>query len=342
MDEGTIVVPWDQEVENMRAIVTERPGGPEVLRMGEIPDPAPGPDELLVRVRATALNRLDLMQREGTYPMPPGAPETLGVEMAGEVVGWGADVRGWAEGARICALLLGGGYAEYAAVPNGMAIPLPANLSFEQGAALPEVFLTAYLNLFQLGDLRAGGYALIHAGASGVGTAAIQLAREAGASPIVTAGTAEKLAACRELGAVAGFNYHEGPFAEAVLTATGGRGVDVVLDMVGAPYWNQNIACLTLGGRLILLAAQGGAKVEINLGALQGKRARVIGSMLRPLPLADKIALTTAFSAFALPRLTDGRLVPVIDRVYPLAEAAEAHRRMASNANIGKIVLAVP
>jgi putative PIG3 family NAD(P)H quinone oxidoreductase len=325
----------------MRAIVVERPGGPERLRMGEIPDPVPGPDELLVRVRAAALNRLDLMQREGNYPVPPGAPETLGVEMAGEVVGWGEGVRGWTQGTRVCALLLGGGYAEYTTVPSGMAIPLPDQLTFEQGAAIPEVFLTAYLNLFQLGELREGGYALIHAGASGVGTAAIQLVREAGAHAIVTAGTPEKLARCRELGAVAAINYHNGSFTEAVMAATDGRGVDVILDMVGAPYWGQNVACLAQRGRLILIAGMGGRKVEVDLGALQGKLARVIGSMLRPLPLAEKIALTAAFSAFALPRFADGRLVAVIDSVYPLAEAAEAHRRMESNANIGKIVLKV-
>jgi putative PIG3 family NAD(P)H quinone oxidoreductase len=325
----------------MRAIVVDRPGGPEMLRMGEIPDVAPGPDELLVRVRATALNRLDLMQREGNYPVPSGAPETLGVEMAGEVVDWGQDVQGWTRGARVCALLLGGGYAEYTTVPSGMVIPLPDRLTFEQGAAIPEVFLTAYLNLFQLGELREGGYALIHAGASGVGTAAIQLVREAGAHPIVTAGTPEKLARCRELGAVAAIDYHDGPFTETVLAATGGRGVDVILDMVGAPYWGQNVACLARRGRLIIVSSQGGRKVEVDLGALQGKLARVIGSMLRPLPLVEKIALTTAFSAFALPRFADGRLVAVIDSVYPLAEAAEAHRRMESNANIGKIVLRV-
>jgi tumor protein p53-inducible protein 3 len=325
----------------MRAIVVERPGGPEMLRIGEIPAPTPGPDELLVRIHATALNRLDLMQREGNYPVPPGAPETLGVEMAGEVVGWGEEVHGWTQGTRVCALLLGGGYAEYTTVPSGMAIPLPDHLTFEQGAAIPEVFLTAYLNLFQLGELREGGYALIHAGASGVGTAAIQLVREAGAHPIVTAGTAEKLARCRELGAVAAINYHDGPFTEAVLAATGGRGVDVILDMVGAPYWGQNVACLARRGRLIIVSSQGGRKMEVDLGALQGKLARVIGSMLRPLPLVEKIALTAAFSDFALPRFADGRLVAVIDSVYPLAEAAEAHRRMESNVNIGKIVLRV-
>lgn len=325
----------------MRAIVIRQPGGPDAMTIGEIADPVPGAGELLVRVRATALNRLDLLQREGRYPVPPGAPETLGVEMAGEVVGWGDGVSGWSNGDRVCALILGGGYAELVAVPAAMAIPLPPNLSFEQAAGIPEAYLTSYLNLFTLGGLQAGGYALFHGGASGVGTAAIQLIREAGAQAIVTVGTAEKAARCRELGAIAAFNYREGPFEPGVMAATGGRGVDVIIDPVGAPYWEQNLNCLVLGGRLILLAMQGGATVEVNLGAIQRKRARVIGSVLRPLPLQEKIALTERFKEFALDRFADGRLVTVVDSVYALEEAPAAHRRMESNANIGKIILRV-
>lgn len=326
----------------MRAIVIEQPGGPEVLRMGEVTDPVPGPGELLVRVHATALNRLDLLQREGRYPVPPGAPETLGVEMAGEVVGWGDGVAGWSRGDRVCALLLGGGYAELTTVPAGMSMPIPANLSYEQAAAIPEVFLTAYLNLIMLGGLGAGEYALIHAGASGVGTAAIQVAREVGAHPIVTVGSEEKARRCSDLGAVAALNYHDGPFEPGVLEATGGRGVAVVLDMVGAPYWEQNLNCLATAGRLVLVGMLGGGMLEVNLGAIQRKRLRVIGSMLRPLPPAEKIALTEQFKAFALERLAEGRLAPVIDRVYDLTEAPDAHRHMQANANIGKIVLRVP
>jgi putative PIG3 family NAD(P)H quinone oxidoreductase len=326
----------------MRAVIVEHPGGPDVLKIGEIPDPLPGRGELLVRVRATALNRLDLLQREGRYPLPPGAPETLGVEMAGEVVGWGEDVTGWTRGDRVCALLLGGGYAELVTVPAAMAIRIPANLSFEQAAAIPEAFLTAYLNLFMLGGLEAGGYALIHAGASGVGTAAIQLVRAAGARAIVTVGSPEKAARCRDLGASAAINYREGPFEPHVMAATAGRGVDVIIDVVGAPYWEQNLACLAQTGRLILLAMLGGGRLEINLGAIQRKRLRIIGSLLRPLPLEEKVALTAQFTAFALPLLADGRLAPVIDSVYTLDEVAAAHRRMEANANIGKIVLRVP
>jgi putative PIG3 family NAD(P)H quinone oxidoreductase len=325
----------------MRAIVVEHPGGPDVLQMGELPDPVPAPGELLVRVYATALNRLDLLQREGRYPVPPGAPETLGVEMAGEVVGWGEGVTGWSRGDRVCALLLGGGYAELVAFPAAMAMPIPANLSYEQAAGIPEVFLTAYLNLFTIGALPPSGYALIHAGASGVGTAAIQLVREGGAHAIVTVGSDVKAARCRALGAVAAINYREGPFEPVVQEVTGRRGVDVILDMVGAPYWEQNLACLAPAGRLILVSAQGGGRLEINLGAIQAKRLRVIGTMLRPLPLTEKVALTEQFMGFALDRFADGRLIPVIDRVFPLEEAPAAHRYMESNANIGKIVLRV-
>lgn len=325
----------------MRAIVIEQPGGPDAMTIGEVPDPVPGPGELLVRVRATALNRLDLLQRQGNYPVPPGAPETLGVEMAGEVQGWGNGVTGWTKGDRVCALILGGGYAELVAVPAAMTIPIPSNLSFEEAAGIPEAYLTAYLNLFMLGGLQAGGYALFHAGASGVGTAAIQLIREAGAHAIVTVGTAEKAECCRALGAIAAINYREGPFEPGVMAATNGRGVDVIVDSIGAPYWQQNLNCLVPAGRLILLAMQGGATLEVNLGMIQRKRAHVIGTVLRPLPLAEKVAITERFKEFALPRLADGRLVTVVDSVYPLEEAPAAHRHMEANANIGKIILRV-
>lgn len=268
----------------MRAIVVDQPGRPEDMTIGQIPDPVPGPGELLVRVRATALNRLDLLQRQGRYPVPPGAPETLGVEMAGDVVGWGEGVAGWSAGDRVCALVLGGGYAELIAIPAAMAIPLPSGLTYEEAAGIPEAFLTAYLNLFILGGLQEGGYALFHAGASGVGTAAIQLIREASAHAIVTVGSAEKAARCRDLGAIAAINYREGPWEPGVMAATEGRGVDVIVDTIGAPYWEQNLNCLVTAGRLIILAMQGGGTLEVNLGAIQRKRIRVIGSVLRPCP----------------------------------------------------------
>ena len=326
----------------MQAIVIEHPGGPEAMQLGGVPDPIPGPGELLVRVRATALNRLDLAQRQGRYPVPPGAPQTLGVEMAGEVLGWGTGVQGWSTGERAFALLLGGGYAEQVAVPAAMAMRIPPTLSLEQAAAIPEAFLTAYLNLFTIGELRAGDWALIHGGASGVGTAASQLVREWGGRSIVTVGSAAKAERCLQLGATLAINYNDGPFESQVAAATAGSGASVILDIVGAPYFEQNLRALATGGRLIILSSMGGATVEINLGALQGKRARLIGSTLRPLPLDQKVALTREFSAFALRRLQDGRLQPVIDRVYDLADAPQAHRYMESNANVGKIVLRVP
>ena len=325
----------------MRAIVVERPGGPEVLTFGIVPDPSPGPNDVVVRVHATALNRLDLLQREGRYPVPPGAPDILGVEMAGEVARLGDLVRDLAVGDRVCALLPGGGYAEYVSIPAAMAIPIPDRLSFEEAAGIPEVFLTSYLNLFDLGGLQSGGCVLLHAGASGVGTAAIQLAREAGAEVLVTAGTAAKLAACRRLGATFTWNYHDGPFEPAVIEHVGARGVDVILDMVGAPYWSQNLACLAVEGRLILVSMLGGSTLQLDLAALQRKRIRVIGTTLRPLPLERKIALTLDFARFALPRFAAGSLSPVIDRVFDWANAGEAHRYMALNQNIGKIVLRV-
>ena len=325
----------------MQAIVIEQPGGADAMQLGAVPDPTPGPGELLVRIRATALNRLDLAQRQGRYPVPPGAPRGLGVEMAGEVLGWGEGVEGWSHGERVFALLLGGGYAEQVAVPAHMAMRIPENLSFEQAAAIPEVFLTAYLNLFTIGELHAGEWALIHGGASGVGTAAIQLVREWGGRSVVTVGSAAKAERCLQLGAGLAINYSDGPF-ESQVAATTGSGAAVILDIVGAPYFEQNLRSLATGGRLIILSSMGGATVEINLGALQGKRARLIGSTLRPLPLDEKVALTREFAAFALPRLQDGRLRPVIDRVYDLAAAPEAHRYMQTNANVGKIVLRVP
>ncbi len=318
------------------------PGGVDVLRIGQHADPVPGDDALLVRVRAAALNRADLLQRRGRHPPPEGASEILGLEMAGEVAAAGPACAGWTRGDRICALLPGGGYAELAAVPAGMAMRIPDNLSFEEAAAVPEVFLTAYLNLFDLGGLGPGGTVLIHAGASGVGTAAIQLAREAGAVSLVTVGSPEKLARCLALGARAGWNYREGPFAPWVAAQTGGKGVDLILDVVGAPFLEQNVRSLAADGAMIVVGTLGGARAEkLDLGVVQSRRLRIVGSALRSLPVERKIALTKRFAAFGLPRLADGRLRPVIDSVFDWNDVAEAHARMESNANIGKIVLRV-
>ncbi|NWG20892.1 MAG: NAD(P)H-quinone oxidoreductase [Chloroflexi bacterium] len=322
----------------MRAILFDAPGGPEVLYYGNAPDPVAGPDELLVRVRATAANRADLLQRRGAYAPPSGASPILGLELAGEVV---APAGPWRAGDRVMAVVTGGGYAELAAVPVGMAMPIPENLSFEQAAAIPEAFLTAYLNLFTLGRLQTGETVLIHAGASGVGSAAIQLAHAAGARVFATAGSAEKLALCRELGADAAINYREESFAERVLEITGGQGANLVLDFVGAPYWQQNMAALALDGRLQLIGFLGGSAGQLDLGPIMAKRLTVTGATLRRTPLARKTALTAEFIAFALDRLARGELRPVIDTIYPLDAAAEAHRAMEANRNAGKLVFRI-
>lgn len=320
----------------MKAILFDQPGAPEVLYLGSSPDPQPAAGELLVRVRATAVNRADTLQRRGAYPPPPGASPILGLELAGEVVD-SAD--GWQPGERVMAVVTGGGYAELAVVPAGMALRIPDNLTFEQAAAIPEAFLTAYLNLFTLGRLQAGEAVLIHAGASGVGTAAIQLARAAGARVFATAGSAEKLARCAALGAELAMNYREEDFAARVLAATGDRGVNLLLDFVGAPYWQQNLQALARYGRLMLIGFLGGSRGNLDLGPVLAKSLTVAGTTLRRTSLPDKTALTAAFAAFALERFARGELWPVIDRVLPLEQAAAAHRQMEANDTIGKLVL---
>lgn len=322
---------------HMKAILFDTPGGPEVMYYGETPDPQPGPDELLVRVHATAINRAEVMQRRGGYPPPPGASPILGLELAGEVV---EPAGKWKTGERVMAVVTGGGYAELAVVPASVAIPIPEPLTYEQAAAIPEAFLTAFLNLFTLGHLQAGESVLVHAGASGVGTAAIQLARAAGARVFATA-SAGKLALCRELGAELAFDYRGRPFAEQVLEATNNQGLDVVLDFIGAPNWEANLAALGIGGRLMLIGFLGGSRGQIDIGPILGKSLTVAGTTLRRTPLAKKAALAEAFGAFALERFARGELRPVIDTVLPLSEAAEAHRMMEANQNSGKIVLRV-
>lgn len=326
----------------MKAVVIKAFGGTENLAIGERPDPIVGEGELLIKVGATALNRADLLQRRGLYPPPKGASEIMGLEMAGEVIRTGDNVTGWKTGDRVCALLPGGGYAELAAIPAGMAMKIPDHMSDEQAAAIPEVFLTAYLNLFWLGGLKPGQRVLIHAGASGVGTAAIQLAREAGATSLVTAGTSDKLSRCKALGAVSGWNYHEGSFAAWVKEQTGGEGVDLVMDFIGAPYFHDNLESLAVDGKLIVIGTMGGAKVdEMNLSAILSRRLQVIGTALRSQSQETKVRLTREFTEFAWPRFADGRLQPVIDSVFDWREAGKAQAYMESNANIGKIVLKV-
>ncbi|OIP34974.1 MAG: NADPH:quinone oxidoreductase [Deltaproteobacteria bacterium CG2_30_66_27] len=326
----------------MKAVLMSGLGGIEFLHVAEHPDPERKEDELLVRVRATALNRADLLQRRGKHSPPKGVPNILGLEMAGEVASVGPACEGWAPGDRVCALLPGAGYAELVAIPADLAMRIPENLTFEEAAAIPEVFLTAYQNLFNVARLAPGETVLIHAGASGVGTAAIQLVREAGGTSLVTAGSGEKIDRCVALGARDGWNYKDGPFAPWVAERTEGRGVAIVLDFVGGPYFEQNLQSLAIDGRMVVIGTLGGAGVEkFSLRTLMSKRLQLTGAGLRSMDNARKIRLTGHFATFALPRFADGRLIPIVDSVFDWKDVGDAHLRMESNANVGKIVLRV-
>lgn len=305
----------------------------------EVPDPTGGPSEVLVDIHATAVNRADLLQRAGHYPPPPGASPYLGLEMAGVVASTGAAVTQWRPGDRVLGLLSGGGYAERVAVSATHLLPLPDDRDFTWGAAICEVFLTAFVNLFCEAGLRAGETALIHGGGSGVGTAAVQLCRQAAAKAIVTAGTDAKVARCLALGAEFGVNYKERDFAEAILAHT--DGVDVILDMAGASYLERNVRLLKSGGRLVVIAVLTGAEAQIDLLELQRKRLRLIGSVLRSRSDAEKTAIVAAFKERFWPLLIDGRVRPVIEEVLPIERAAQAQAILRQNRNIGKVVLQV-
>ncbi len=325
----------------MKAIVIEGEGKSSRLVLGEAPRPELRPGELRIAIAASAVNRADLMQRRGLYPPPPGASPVLGLECAGTVLEVASGVRSFAPGSRVMALLAGGGYAEEACVDAGSVMPVPSGISLVEAAAIPEVFLTCHLNLFQLAQASAGGWALVHGGGSGIGTAAIQLLREAGVRSIVTAGSEAKCARCRELGADVALDYSKGEFAPAVLEKTGGQGVDVVLDSIGAPYLSQHLTCLCVGGRLVLIGLMGGAKAELNLGILLAKRLSIIGSTLRARPVAEKAELVRGFLARFGAALERGALRPIVDRVLPLRDAQAAHDRVESSAHFGKVVLQV-
>jgi putative PIG3 family NAD(P)H quinone oxidoreductase len=325
----------------MKAIVVTEHGGPEVLQVREIPDPVPGPDDLLVRVKATALNRGDVLQRMGGYPQPGPKPEyeVPGLEFAGEVIEAGARTEGFQPGDRVMALVAGGGYAELAVVNFRHAVRVPDNLSWHQAGATPEVYITAHDALRQC-DLVAGESVLIHAAGSGVGVAAVQIARAMGASLVIgTAGSTEKLERARALGLDVGVNYHDEDFAAAVERETGGRGVDVVLDVIGADYWEQNIRALALKGRMIIVGTMSGASTTANLGHLLRKRLQVRGTVLRSRPPEEKGQAVQAFARSVVPHLAAGRIQVIVDRVFPLAEAGAAQQHMEANANFGKIVL---
>ena len=326
----------------MRAVVFDRPGDETVLRVADVPAPPPtGSRELRIRVAATALNRADLLQRRGLYPPPDGASEILGLECAGQVIEAGPEVSGWNAGDLVMALLPGGGYAEEALVDAGSAMRVPAALSIEEAGALPEVFLTAFLNVFQLGRPPERGTVLVHGGSGGLGTAAIVLCRDAGLRVLVTAGGPDRCRRCQELGATLAIDHRAGDFSPRVREATDGRGVDVVLDCIGGRYLARNLAALATGGRLVVIGLQGGAKAEIDLAQLMRQRISVIGSTLRARPLEQKAALVAAFLARFGDALRAGRLRPVIDRVFQLDKVVDAHRLMQSGDHFGKIALRV-
>ena len=325
----------------MKAILVDEPGGPDRLHLGDYETPSPGPRELLVKVHAAALNRADVLQRKGLYPPPSGVSPILGLDIAGTVAEVGERCTNWSEGDRVFGLVPGGGYAEYAVIHEAAAMAVPPDLTFAEAAAVPEVFMTAYQALHWLGELEKGEHVLIHAGASGVGTAAVQLVRAAGGHPYVTA-SARKHDRCRELGAERAVNYKEEDFVAPVQEATDGHGADIVLDFIGAPYFDANLDVLATDGRVIMLATLGGDEVkQANLRRLFSKRARLIATTLRSRSQDYKNRLASDFAADALPLFLDRTLVPVIDREYDWTEAAEAHRRMENNENIGKIVLRV-
>ena len=324
----------------MRAAVITEPGGPGVFRVQEVEDPKAGPEDVLVDVKATALNRADLLQRNGGYPAPPGImADVPGLEFSGVVIEAGGRVTGLSQGDKVFGLLGGGGYASRVITHHRMAMPMPSNLDFVQAAAIPEVFFTAYDALFNHCELKMGESVLIHAVGSGVGTAALQLARNAGAYVFGTAGSADKLAKAAALGLDVGINYKEQDFAQVIKDKTNGAGVNVVLDMIGEPYWERNLASMSLKGRLVLVGLMGGDKVQTSLGALMPKRLRIHGTTLRARPLEEKIALTQQVQNQVLPLIANGRIVPVIDREFPLEQVTQAHEYMESNANFGKIIL---
>jgi putative PIG3 family NAD(P)H quinone oxidoreductase len=325
----------------MLAVEIREPGPPEVLTPVERPKPVIGAGDVLINVAAAGVNRPDVMQRMGRYPPPPGAPDIPGLEVAGTIEAVGAGVTDWNTDDRVCALVAGGGYAEYCVAPAPQCLPIPRGLDFTQAAAIPETFFTVWTNVFERGRLRPGEAILIHGGSSGIGTTAIQLARAFGARPFATAGSAEKCAACESIGAERCFNYRETDFVAAVREATGDRGVDVILDMVAGDYVPRNLEALALDGRLVIIGLQGGATAQINANSILRRRLTITGSTLRPRAVAEKGAIARALRQHVWPLLESGAVRVIVHATFPLRNAAEAHRVMESSAHIGKLVLTV-
>lgn len=333
----------------MRVVEISRPGGPDVLSLVERPTPVPGPGQVRIRVRAAGLNRPDVMQREGRYPPPPGASDIPGLEVAGIVDAVAPDGGPWSEGDAVCALVPGGGYADYAVVPAAHCLPIPFPLDaagqgtaddpFVRAAALPETYFTVWTNVFDRGRLAAGETFLVHGGTSGIGTTAIQLAAARGAIVLATAGDAVKCRACERLGAARGINYREEDFVDVVKATTGGRGVDLILDMVGGDYLDRNLRALAIDGRLVQISVQAGPKATIDLSRVMTRRLTITGSTLRPRSVDEKAAIAAHLRHEVWPLLASGRIAPVVDSVFPLAQVADAHRRLESGWHIGKVVL---
>ncbi|MFF3251390.1 NAD(P)H-quinone oxidoreductase [Actinacidiphila glaucinigra] len=321
----------------MHAITIPEPGGPDALVWAEVPDPVPAEGEVLVEVAATAVNRADLLQRQGFYDPPPGASPYPGLECSGRVAALGPGVSGWSVGDEVCALLAGGGYAGKVVVPAGQLLPVPKGVGLVEAAALPEVVCTVWSNVFMIAHLRPGETLLVHGGSSGIGTMAIQLAKAVGAKVAVTAGSEDKLAKCRELGADLGINYREQDFTAEVRKAFGGA--DVILDIMGAKYLGRNVEALAVNGRLAVIGLQGGVKGELDLGRMLAKRAAITATSLRGRPLEEKAAIVAAVREHVWPLLESGVVRPVVDRTLPMREAPEAHRLVEASTHVGKVLL---
>ena len=323
----------------MRAVIASEPGGPEVLTVTELPDPEPGPGEVVIDVVATAVNRADTLQRQGNYPPPPGASDVLGLECSGTISAVGPEVTAWQVGDEVCALLAGGGYGERVTVPAGQVMPVPKGMDLVTAGALPEAACTVWSNVFMIAGLQPGETLLVHGGAGGIGNMAIQLAKALGAKVVTTAGSPEKLELCRSLGADVAVSYRDQDFVEEVKAATDGRGADVILDNMGAKYLDRNVSALATEGRLVIIGMQGGVKGELNIGRLLSKRGAVIATALRSRPVEEKAAICSAVVEHVWPLVADGSVRTLVHATYPFAEAGAAHRLMESGDHVGKIIL---